>query len=381
MRRAFLGFAIVLTLFIVFGFGCSEDCEECPDTCDTLYVYDTLYDTLIVCDTIVICDSNYTNLDPPFIEDVIFPEMLTAGQSGAFACSVLSDAPIISYAWYLFAQSGDNANYFYPADLTEGPFTPTGAFPFPFVEQDTGAAVNYTYDYRGRYDAVLRIEDEDGYVEYSGANFSVDPSTPDTPGPDLIVRAGIEDSLMGDEFDFQRFSLLADNAVPAAVYSDGIDVVHAFAHTSGDYIPGARYIQTRADIGRIVLLEGYGDFICELKWDIDIKGALHYQGSDAGDVVMYSIYSIMKMDDSFPQSRCIYRQTLTGDGGDQAYYIDHNLTITDSVLVWGMHEYEVWLGVETVQMLSGGAGSASAVSFDGTDGLTQINKLNIYMDK
>ncbi len=378
MKKLIL-FVLIITV-MYFAVGCSdENGGDDPSTCDTLYITDTLYDTLIVVDTIVICDSNYTDLDPPFIEDVFGPGNVTVGEEAAFGCSVYTDAPIIAYRWDLMASTEGFEDYFYPAVAMEGDFTPVGSAPFPFQPEDSGYTSSYTYDYRGRYTSILQIEDEDGYIEYAGTRVAVDPTAPDSAGPDFIVRVGMAESLFVDDFNFKRHALVADHRIPAAVYHDDESDFHAFAHVDDIYLTGTRYIQTRAEMGRILQLEAFGDYICELTWDIDVQGALHYWGDNASDVVMYSIYSSMKMDDGLPQTRCIYRKSLTGDGGDQAYYIDRNISVTDSVLVWGMHEYEVWLAVETVQML--GPGGGGAVCFDGENGFTRLNKVDIYMDK
>ncbi|HDR91351.1 MAG TPA: hypothetical protein ENN75_03775 [candidate division Zixibacteria bacterium] len=378
MKKLILFAVILFAMFIAVG--CSdENGDGDPCTCDTLYIVDTLYDTLIVVDTIVICDTNYTDLDPPFIKDVSGPGSVVEGNSAAFSCSIYTDAPIVSYRWDFLATSDGFEDYFYPAGLANGTFTPSGTAPSPFQHEATGYTASYTYDNRGRYTAILEIEDEDGYIEYGGTRVAVDPSTPDTPGPDFIVRVGMPESLYVENFDYKRHAVIADHRIPASVYHDDSDDFKAFAHVSDEYLSGQRYIQTRAELGRVVQLEAFGDYICELTWDIDIQGALHYWGSNADDVVMYSIYSTMKMDTGLPQTRCIYRKALDGSSGDQAYFINENISVTDSVLVWGMHEYEVWLGIETVQLLSPGAGSA--VSFDGDDGFTKLNKLLLYMDK
>jgi len=378
MKKAILWSLIVLAMFIAVS--CSENGDD-PDpcTCDTLYITDTLYDTLIVVDTIVICDTNYTDLDPPFIKEVVGPGTIIEGGIAAFSCSVFTDSPIISYLWDFFATSAGSEGYFFPAVLEDGSFTPVGTAPYPFVAEDSGYTASYTYDYRGKYNAILQIIDDDGYTEYDGTRTSVGPTAPDSAGPDIIIRAGIPESLLVADFDYKRFGLIADHAIPAAVYVDDLGNLQTFAHVDNDYLPGSKYIQTRAELGRYLLLEGFGDFFCELTWDIDIKGAMHYWGTGGSDIVMYSIYSSMKMDDGLPQTRCIYRKTLYGDGGDQAYYIDENIAVTDSVAIWGMHEYEVWLAVETVQMLSDGAGAA--ICFDGANGMTTLNELHIYMDK
>lgn len=378
MKKLALFAVIIFAMFLAVG--CSENNgDDDPCTCDTLYITDTLYDTLIVVDTIVICDTNYTHLDPPFIKEVYGPGIITQGNSAAFSCSIYTDSPIISYRWDLFAASAGFESYFFPAGLSEGSFTPSGTAPFPFQPEATGYSANYTYENRGRYTAILEIEDEDGYIEYGGTRVAVDPTTPDTPGPDFIVRVGMPESLYVSNFDFKRYALIADHKIPASVYHDNDADFKAFAHVSDNYFSGQRYIQTRAELGRVLQLEAFGDYICELTWDIDVQGALHYWGSNSGDVVMYSIYSTMKMDTGLPQTRCIYRKTLLGNDGNQSFFVNRNIAVTDSVLVWGMHEYEVWLSIETVQML--GAGAGSAICFDGDNGFTRLNKLNVYMDK
>ncbi|RKZ29644.1 hypothetical protein DRQ36_07990 [bacterium] len=375
-------FVVILSLALLLSFGCEkcEECEDCPP-CDTFYICDTLYDTLVVCDTIVVCDSNYTDIDPPFIEEISGPHEITLGGEAAFGCSVLTDAPLVRMSWDLFAETGENIDYFYPADPTEGPFTPWGTVPATFIETDTGASPTHTYDKRGKYTAVLEIEDEDGYIEHDGFVVFAVPTVPDTNADPRIVRAGIPDSIYGEDFELLRFGLIADNRIPVSVYADSYDQFHAFANINSDYLPGPNYIQTRVETGKCLRIEGAGDFRMEITVDYDIAGALHIRGGDIGDYVRYSAYMTLRETGGFPETHYLYSYTLDGIDGDQAYYINNEQVITDTVIVWGMLEYEFWFGVETVQFIGGSGGTGSSVCFDGTDGFTKLNKIKVYMEK
>jgi len=322
-------------------------------------------------------DTNHTNVDPPFISDVNGPYEIEVGSDAVYSCTILSDADIIRRSWNLDLFADD---YFYPATATEGAFTPTGTMPSPFVETDTGQTPTFVYANRGKYTAALEIEDADGYVERGGTMAFVVPITADDPSIH-VVRAASVDTLDGSEFDILRFSLIADNSVPACVYADGYDKFFAYSHIDNEIAPGYRIVRTAAETGKHLGIEGSGLFVARIIVDFDVEGSLNLWGNNPDDFVEYSTYLKIKHVDGLTRMHYLYSKRLDWTSTEQGYYLDGNHVIEDTLNVMGNEEYEFWFGVETFQYHAAGDSAGSAVCFDGVDAPTLLNKVTFELEK
>ncbi|MCK5832714.1 hypothetical protein KAH81_03490 [bacterium] len=322
-------------------------------------------------------DTNYTNVDPPFIESVTGPGQLIVGNEAQFYCEILSDAEILRKSWNLDLSAG---GYFYPSSVTEGGFTPSGLRPDPFVQTDTGEAPTFNYSKRGKYTAALEIEDADGYIERSGTMVSVIPETADSAGVH-IVRAASTDTVLGEDFDFLRFGLIADNVVPACVYADGYDAFSAYSYIDCDISPGYRIVRTKVETGKRIGIEGSGWFVARISVDFDVEGALHLWGGGSEDMVEYAAYITVQHTDGLPRTHYIYSKSLNSSSLDEAFYLNGNHVVEDTLNVMGNEEYEFWFGVETFQYLAPSDSSGSAVCFDDAVAPTKLNRVMFTLEK
>ena len=322
-------------------------------------------------------DTNHTNVDPPFIQSVDGPWEVVVGNEASYSCTILSDADIVRKSWDLDLFAAD---YFYPTTAAEGAFAPTGTRPNPFVESDTGATPTFAYSHRGKYTAALEIEDADGYIERSGTMTNVVPAVDDTPSIH-IVRAASVDTLDGSDFDIVRFGLIADNAVPACVYSDGYDRFFAYCHIDNEIAPGYRIVHTKAETGKHLGIEGSGWFVAKITVDFDVEGAMHIWGDNPDDFVKYSTYMTLRYVDGLPITHYLYSKVLDNSAPEQGFYLKDNHVIEDTVTVMGNEEYEFWFGVETFQYLSPGDSAGSAICFDGVEAPTKLNKVTFELEK
>jgi len=342
-----------LALFAFIG---CEECEDCPPPTAP-------------------SDTNHTDIDPPFIRWVSGPAQVVVGGSAQFDCEILSDAEIIRKSWNLDLFAGD---YFYPAIAEEGYFTPEGARPYPFAETDTGDAPSFVYENRGMFTVGLEIEDEDGYIEHSGTMIEVIPETPDD-GSIHVLYAAMTDTILGANFDLQRFSLIAEPAYPACVYSDGFGQFAAYSFIESDSMAGYRIIRSSAEVGKLLGIEGSGWFLAYIELDFDVEGALHIWGDNPADMVEYSVYFTVKHVDGLPRTNYLYSKRLTPSDGE-AFYLKNSYFIEDTVRVMGNELYEFWFGMETFQYHAPGQ-SGSAVCFDGVPAPTRLNRAMFTLDK
>lgn len=337
-------------------------------------------------DTPTNTDQNETDVDPPYINSITGPIEAIIGSEVNFACDVASDADIDRYSWSFMAGTGDNSDYFYPADgTTEGLWTPSGEAPDPFTEQANGSAATYTYNNRGRFMATLEVEDSDDYIKRQGYMVSVLPDEPDTSVFPPIIRAGLTEDIDGEDLNFQRFYSSADDKALVSVFADSENVLHSFGYADNNDLHGDRIIVTRAEAGERLRVEGEGYFIMELTFDFDLNGAVHMWNPQAGDMVQISTYVTMNplSEGGTPATAYLTDHAFFGSDGDQSYYFNGNHVVTDSVIVYASHEFEwqMMFGLETMQIVTGSDSSGSAVCFDGEDGFARLNSVSIFIDK
>ncbi len=322
------------------------------------------------------CDTNNTNVDPPFIRSISGPGQITVGSEAEFICEVLSDAPVVRKSWNIDLSSAD---YFFPASASEGFFTPSGARPCAFVETDTGDSPTFTYDKRGKYTIGLEIEDSDEYVERAGTMIFVIPPTPDSGGVH-VVRAASTDTVYGEDFDFLRFGLISDGAIPACVYSDGYDNYSAYGYIDGAIVPGYKTIRTNAETGKRIGIEGSGWFVARISVDFSVEGALHLWGGGVEDVVQYSVYMTLKHATGLTRTHYLYSKRLDA-ASNGAFYLNNTHVIEDTLNVMGNEEYEFWFGVETFQFHAPADSTGSAVCFDRAVNPTKLNRVMFTLEK
>ena len=349
---------LVLTMFA----GCSKECEECqrcPDCPDT----------------------NATNIDPPYIQNILGPGELTVGDNGDFSYEVLTDTSIVRSSWIFFANSDEYSDYFFPgAGASEGNWTPDSEPPNMFANADTGETLSYTYSRRGVFTATLEIEDADGYVERSGTFVQVEPAVPDTDENHIIIAPGLTDTVYGDEFAMLDCALWASDGCLASAYADSFDVFKNFAFI--DSLSGIddRYVSSSVKSGKIIQVAGAASNPGTLFVNFDVIGAMHLWDAEPTDFVKYSVFVTTRLTDGgLPETQYVYSKTLDGSEGDQSYYLDSNYEISIPVNFEGSEEYKLWVGTKIEILSSEGAGAA--ICFDGENGMTRLNYVILALDK
>ena len=349
---------VLAVALLLIAAGCEEDGEPCP-TCP---------------------DTNYTDVDPPAIDVITLPGILEVGESGSFAATILSDADIVRSEWDLMPESGENASYFYPSELTEGSFTPAGTRPGPFQPEDTLLSSSYSYDYPGKYIAVLEIEDEDGHSDRAGGLLEARWADQDSYDIHILYEA-YYDTLFGPDFDLLETEIFSPHIIPVAAWAESYYDFHSFSHTGTDLTGAPSLTYYRQECGKHLGISGSGWLRMTIDVDFDVTGAMHIWGGNPGDYVEYTVYVLTYKVGSTPETHYLYTERLEGGAGEQSYLMNDNHQITTFTDVLGDEEYVLMFGVEVYQYHAAGSTGGSAVCLDGEHGETHLNSITLYMDK
>jgi hypothetical protein len=372
--------AILLTALLgVFVFvGCSKECEDCPNNVDTLLITDTLTDTLVVTDT----DTVIT--DPPLLIDVNGPTDLVVGAIGDFSCDVASMDNFIAARWDLDPRPVSYDYYIMPGQ-SEGSFTPTGTMPWQFTETNNGLDVSGSFDKRGIYTTQVHIEGNGGFTDKGGVVVYVSPETPDTSANPQVIRAGLEEEVLGSDFEFLKFSYLGKENIsdfPVSVSADAFNEFKTFNNFFDLNGGQPRIARTTSECYKFLRIEGMGYYYAIVKVDFDIFGSMLVFGDDPNDYIDYSVYVSAQPvlpTTFFPEVHYLYYNTFTGGSGD-AYCINSNNVVTDTITVEGSYEYNFTFGMKITQHHSNTPSSGTAICFDGP-GMTRLNNVKIFLEK
>ena len=366
MRRQSMLFLLVF-LFSIFIFsmfyGCCEECEECQECPEC-------------------ADTNYTHIDPPYIQNITAPEELVVGNSGDFSYEVLSDTGIVRSSWIFFANSEENSDFFYPEEGSyEGEWVPDEDIPDMFENADTGVSVSHLYSHRGIFTATLEIEDADGYVERDGRIVNVLPAEPDTDESPILLAPGLTDTAFGEDFTLLDYGLWATGGCLASVWEDSFPVLRNFCFVDSLSGVGEKYVYSWIECGKILRVAGSKSNLATISVNFDIAGALHIWDAAETDYVQYSVYLSTRMiDGGLPETHYIYSKSLEGIDGDQSYYLNSNHTKILEINFAGDEEYEIYFGVKVKALISDGGGAA--ICFDNDElGFTGLNYMILSLPK